>query len=156
MAGPQPGQPSPLRLCDDLWSLQKRMQRLAVGPPTPPPPSHTHTHTYTHTHTHSHTHSLLNLRGPAAEATHTAVIKSQIIMAIGRGLPLKVGSAHSDHSVAGVALAPLCFSSTSPNWSTPRSIVCHNLAHKRSTRYKKCSLPLRRAQDEDCEDVQTV
>ena len=41
-------------------------------------------------------------------------------------------------------------------WRGQRSIVFVATLRKMSTRYKKCSLPLRRAQDEDCEDVQTV
>ena len=62
--------------CDDLWSLQKGLKHAEIGCGSanpPPPPAHTHTHTTPRTHTHAHSHSPLNLRGPAAEATHTSL-----------------------------------------------------------------------------------
>ena len=41
-------------------------------------------------------------------------------------------------------------------WRGQRSIVFVVTLCEMSTRYKKCSLPLCRVQEEDCEDVQTV
>ena len=65
--------------CDDLWSLRKGSKHAETGcgsTNTPPPPPSTTTHTQqTHiTHTCTFTHALIR-----------AFIKSQIVMAVGRG-----------------------------------------------------------------------
>ena len=79
--------------CDDLWSLRKGLKHAETGcgsanppPPPPPPPPSTHTHNKhtSHTHMHIHTHHSISEDQQQRPLTR-AFIKSQIVMAVGRG-----------------------------------------------------------------------
>ena len=124
------------------------MQRLAVGPPTPPPSTHTHNKHTSHTHMHINTHHSISEDQQQRPLTR-AFIKSQIVMAVGRGhrkvgLPGQITAMHT-----GQQSRPLTVVAHQPTqsfswWPAVEAMpeVSHHRAHSYGQQQRPLLIPL--------------